>query len=188
MDEQQDTQEQQENPQDTRDAREERVVLSWEAASRPFKKRDREYYTTIAVIVFLLVLILFFAGQFLLIAVLISLAFVSYVLASVPPDHIRNTITTFGIRTGDQLYYWEELGRFWFSEKYKSTLLHVETARSFPAQLILVLGEEDQKEVKAAMLKYKVFETPRPTWLDKAAKWMQEKFPLEKEADEQIKK
>lgn len=164
-----------------RDQAEERQLYTWEAASRPFKKRDREYYTTIAIIVFLVSLILFFAGQFLFIAVLVSLAFVSYVLASVPPDHVRNVITTFGIRTGDQLFYWEELGRFWFSEKYKATLLHVETARAFPAQLLLVIDEQEKEKIKEVMLKYTIFEKPQPTWLDKAANWMQEKFPLERE-------
>ena len=31
-----------------------KTLLIWEAAVRPFKKRDREYYSTIAAIVFLL--------------------------------------------------------------------------------------------------------------------------------------
>lgn len=166
--------------QERRDRAEERLLIEWVAASRPFKKRDREYYTTIAIIVFLVSLILFFAGQFLFIAVVISLAFVAYVLASVAPDQIHNMITTFGIHTGDQLFYWEELGRFWFSEKFGSSLMHVETARAFPAQLILVLPKEDLEKMKEVMLKYSIFEKPQPTWLDKAATWMQEKFPLER--------
>jgi hypothetical protein len=160
---------------------EERLLVEWDAPSRPYKKRDREYYTTIAIIVFLLSLILFFAGQFLFIAVLISLAFVSYVLAAVPPDHIHIAITNFGIHVAEQMYYWQELGRFWFSEKYQSQLMHVETARAFPTQLILLLGEKQPEELKKIMLKYTVFEVPRDTWIDKTAKWMQEKFPLEKE-------
>ncbi len=164
-----------------RNKNEERVLLEWDAPSRPFKKRDREYYTTIAIIVFLLSLILFFAGQFLVIAVVLSFGFVSYVLASVPPDMVHTSITTFGIHIGTQMYYWQELGRFWFTVKYKADLLHVETARAFPAQLALLLGEKKTDEVKKVMLKYAVFETPRPTWLDNAAKWMQDKFPLEKE-------
>ncbi len=160
---------------------EEKIELAWEAPSRPFKKRDREYYTTVAIIVFLLSLILFFAGQFLVIAVVLSLGFVSYVLASVPPDMVRISISNFGIHVGDQMYYWQELGRFWFSTKYKADLLHIETARAFPAQLAILLGQTSVDEVKKAMLKYSVFEKPRATWLDNASKWMQDKFPLEKE-------
>ncbi|HSW89483.1 MAG TPA: hypothetical protein VLH19_01275 [Patescibacteria group bacterium] len=160
---------------------EEKVLLEWDAPARPFKKRDREYYTTIAVIVFLVSLILFFAGQFLFIAVVISLAFVSYVLASVAPDHIHNRVSTFGIHVGDQLFYWEELGRFWFTTKYGHDLMHVETARAFPGVLIVLLDGVEKENMKKIMLKYTVHEKPRPTWLDKAANWMQAKFPLDKD-------
>lgn len=161
---------------------EERTLITWSAPSRPFRKHDKEYYTTIAVIVFLLSLILFFAGQFLFIAVIVSLAFVSYVLAAIPPDPITISISTFGIHVGEQMYYWQELGRFWFTNKYGSEILHVETARAFPTQLILLLGDNSRKdEIKKIMLKHAVFETPKATWLDNAAKWMTDKFPLEKQ-------
>ncbi|HKY74256.1 MAG TPA: hypothetical protein VJ246_03025, partial [Patescibacteria group bacterium] len=63
----------------------EETLFEWESPERPFKKRDREYYTTIGIIVFLLSIILFFAGQFLPIAVVVAFAFLSYTLASVPP-------------------------------------------------------------------------------------------------------
>ena len=32
----------------------EETIIEWQAASRPFKKRDRQYYTTIIIIMFLL--------------------------------------------------------------------------------------------------------------------------------------
>ena len=164
-----------------RERNEEKVLLAWEAPSRPYRKRDKEFYTTIGIIVFLVSLILFFAGQFLFIAVVVSLAFVAYVLNTVPPEKIHNSITTFGIHTGDSLFYWEELGRFWFSEPKGAHLLHVETARAFPGVLILLLENVDKDELKKIMIKYTVFEKPKATWLDNAGKWLQEKFPLEKE-------
>lgn len=165
----------------SRERNEEKVLLEWNASSRPYKKRDREFYTTIAVIVFLVSLILFFAGQFLFIAVVVSVAFVAYVLNTVPPESVHNSITTFGIHTGDSIFYWEELGRFWFTEAYKTKLLHVETARAFPGVVILLLEGVDEETVKRIMTKYTVFEKPKATWLDNSAKWLQEKFPLEKE-------
>lgn len=164
-----------------RDRHEERLLFEWTAPSRPYKKRDKEFYTTIGIIVFLVSLILFFAGQFLFIAVVVSLAFVTYVLNTIPPEMVHNRITTFGIRTGDQLFYWEELGRFWFTTKYKSELLHVETGRAFPGVLILLLGDANKEELKKIMLKHTIFEKPKPTWVDNAAKWLQEKFPLDKD-------
>ncbi|MBP9700655.1 hypothetical protein KBD71_05240 [Candidatus Woesebacteria bacterium] len=169
-------------PVDTLDQHQERILYEWVAASRPYKKRDREFYTTIGVIVFLLSLILFFAGQFLFIAVVISAAFVAYVLNTIPPEDVHNAITTFGIRSGQQLFYWEELGRFWFTQKYKTSMLHVETARAFPGVLVLLLTDATQEEVlKKVLVKYTVFEKPKDTWVDKASLWLQEKFPLEKD-------
>src|SRR3989344_950540 len=70
------------------EAGEVRTLFSWEAPSRPFRKKDRSYYTTLAIIVILLVLILFLAKEFLLIATLLSLAFLAYVLAFVPPHKV----------------------------------------------------------------------------------------------------
>lgn len=160
---------------------EEKMLIQWDAPSRPYRKRDKEFYTTVGIIVFLVSLILFFAGQFLFIAVVVSLAFVAYVLNTVPPERIHNSVTTFGIHTGDGLFYWEELGRFWFTESNKTKLLHVETARAFPGVLILLLDTVNEDELKKIMIKYAVFEKPKPTWLDNAGKWLQEKFPLEKE-------
>lgn len=163
---------------------EEHLLLEWTAPSRPYKKRDREYYTTVGIIVVLVSLILLFAGQFLFMGVVIALAFVAYALAAVPPENVHNAITTFGVRTGagaDQVFYWEELGRFWFSNRYKSELLHIETSRAFPGQLILLLDGVNKEELKKILLQYTIFEKPRPTWLDKAAKWLQEKFPLDKD-------
>ena len=40
-----------------------KTLLKWQAPIRPFKKRDREYYTTIAAIVFLLAVILLFLKE-----------------------------------------------------------------------------------------------------------------------------
>jgi hypothetical protein len=156
----------------------EKVVLEWQAANRPFKKRNRQYYTTIAIIVFLISLILFFAGQFLPIAVVIAAGFLAYVLSAVPPETITNQITTYGIRNDAHLYYWEELGRFWYTEKHKQRLLHIEVAR-FPHQLTLLLGDRDEEEVTVVLGTVLLQEKPLPTTFDKAAAWLQEKIPLD---------
>ena len=75
-------------------------MLSWEATVRPFKKRDREYYSTIAAIVFLLAVILLFLKEWLLIAVMVALMFVAYVLATVVPEKTTHEINTRG--SGDR--------------------------------------------------------------------------------------
>ena len=61
-------------------------TIGWTAPARPFKPRDKKYFTTIGVTVLVIGLILVLVREFLLIGVIISLAFVSYVLATVKPD------------------------------------------------------------------------------------------------------
>ena len=158
----------------------EETLLSWDAAERPFKKRDREYYTTIAIIVALLCVILFFAGQFLPIAVVISFAFVSYALASVPPSSTTNHITTFGIRAGGKLYQWKDLGRFWFTTKLGQEVLNVEHHHTVLTKIMVLLGNMKKESIGEVLSQYLPQEVPPPTWLDKASSWLQEKFPLEK--------
>ncbi|MFH0942668.1 MAG: DUF5673 domain-containing protein [Candidatus Beckwithbacteria bacterium] len=158
-----------------------KTLLKWEAAVRPFKKRDREYYTTIAAIVFLLAVILLFLKEWLLIAVLIALMFVAYVLATVTPEKTEHEITTSGVVTGDKIYPWKELKRFWFSEKWKEVILNIETNLKFPGRLMMLLGGADKNKVKELLQKQVQFEEPEKTFMDRSAKWLSDKIPLEKE-------
>jgi hypothetical protein len=159
----------------------EQIIVEWHAPNRPFKKRNRQYYTTIAIIVFLICLILFFAGQFLPIAVVVAVGFLAYVLSAIPPEVVTNKLTTYGIRSAENLYYWTELGRFWFTERYGYTLVHVEVAR-FPHHLTLLLGDHTEEEMTELLSEVLLKEKPLPTTFDKAATWLQEKIPLDTEA------
>lgn len=158
----------------------EQTLLTWSAASRPFKRRNKQFYTTIGIIVFLVSIILFFAGQFLPIAVVISVAFLAYVLSSVPPHEATYRITTFGVRIEDQLYYWEELGRFWFDERYQQKMVHIEVAR-FPGRLTLMLGQLTETDVEELLKEVLIKQKPADTFFDTSAKWLQEKIPLDNE-------
>lgn len=155
-------------------------ILLWEAPSRPFKKRNKQFYSTVATIVVLISMILFFAGQFLPIAVVISVAFLAYVLSSVPPNNVKHKVTTYGFRLEDQLYYWEEMGRFWFEDKYGQRLIKIEVAR-FPGQLTILLGEVNQSDLEEILMEVLIKEKPKDTFFDKSAKWLQEKIPLDNE-------
>ncbi len=156
----------------------EETIVDWQATSRPFKKRSRQYFTTVAVIVLLISMILFFAGQFLPIAVVISVAFLGYVLSVVPPGMVNHSITTFGVRVEGNLYYWDELGRFWFSEKFGEKILHIEVGR-FPGRITLLLGEIAEEDMGELLSEVLINQKPAPTFIDKAAEWIQEKIPLE---------
>lgn len=166
------------------EAEEIKTLLSWKAPARPFKKKDRSYYTTIAILVILLIMIAFLAREFLLIGVLLSLAFVAYVLAFVPPHEINYRISTQGITIGEDFYFWHFLDSFWFKEKDGSKVLHVATRFRFPAQLMLVLGPpaggQNEEKVKKIVARFLPFvEVPYKSWMEKWSEGLQKHFPLE---------
>ena len=159
----------------------EKTLYSWVAPSRLFKHRTREFYSTVAALVFLLSLILFFAKEFLLIGVIMAIGFVSYVLASVPPEEVTHVLTNKGIRTGEKLFFWETLGRFWWQDKWKQTYVSIEAPGRIPNQVILLVGKGEKEEIDKIVKTYLINQKPEPTWFDNAAKWLSEKVPLESE-------
>lgn len=160
-------------------AKETNILLSWKAPLRPFKKQDREFWATVLSIVFLLAVILFFVREWLLIAVMVSLVFVYYAFSSVPPEEIENQILNKGIRfTGNQ-YPWEAITRYWFTKKWGQKILNLDLKEGFPGRLQLLLGDRREEEIKEILKKYISEETPRPSFLDRAANWLSQKFPLE---------
>ena len=183
--------EQKEHPQEVftpkmAEAGEVETLLSWEGPSRPFRKKDRSFYTTLAIIVFLLVLILLLAREFLLIGAILSVAFVTYVLAFVPPTKVHYKISTQGITIGEDFYFWHYLDSFWFKDKEGSKVLHIVTRFRFPAQLMLVIdsstGSEqmDEEKVKKTVARFLPFhEVPYRSTVEKWADGLQKHFPLE---------
>ena len=162
------------------EAEEIKTLLTWEASSRPFRKKDRSYYTTIAILAILLVLIAALAREFLLIGVILSFAFVTYVLAFVPPHNIKYRISTQGITIGEDFYFWHFLDAFWFKEKDGIKVLHIQTNLRFPGQLMLVLGTEDEVKVKKIVARFLPFvEVPYKSWMEKWSESLQKHFPLE---------
>jgi len=158
----------------------EQILLTWQAPSRIFKKRSRQYFATIVVIGLLISLILLFAGQFLPIAVVLSVVFLVYILSTVPPSTVNHKISNFGIWVENNLYYWEELGRYWYTEKLGQTLFNFEVAR-FPGRITILLGETSRDELESFLSQVLVNEKPAPTFFDKAADWIEKNIPLDKE-------
>lgn len=161
-----------------------RTLLSWEAPSRPYRKKDRSYYTTIAILVILIALIALMAKEILLIAVVFSLAFVAYVLGFIPPGDVKYKVSTQGITIGDHFYFWHTLDSFWFREKEGQKVLFVQTKIRFPGQLMLVLGPpaggQDEEEVKKEVAKFLPYhEIPQMSLIDHWAESLQKHFPLE---------
>lgn len=155
------------------------VLLTWTSPSRLFKKRDKEYFTNIGAIVFLLIVILIFAREFLLIAAVVSVVFLIYVLSTVPPEDVEHHITNLGIESAGHFYRWEELAEFWFEEQWGQTMMMVVPLMG--PRIIILLGREDKVKVRDIIAKHIPFrENPEKSWVDNAATWISEKVPLDK--------
>lgn len=157
------------------------VLLSWRSPSHPFKKRNRVFYQTVAAITFLLVVIVFFLREFMLIGVILSVAFVVYVISTVPPIEVEHKLTPLGFENAGRLFRWIELAAFWFEEKWGYKTLVMQTRLPFPAQIRAVLSKDTSEEkAKGIIGKYLLhLEKPPKSWTDNFSDWLSQKIPLE---------
>ncbi len=161
-----------------------KILYSWTAPIRPFKRRDREFWTTVIAIVVLVGLILLFVKEWFLVAAIISLTFVYYVLSTVEPEKDEYKLTNRGLIYAGQTYPWENINQFWFSEKYGQKVVNFEVRGGLLGRVTILVGEGSQEQIKEILLKYLMEEEVRPNFLDKAADWIQKKVPLESEKKE----
>lgn len=161
------------------EVKKEATLLHWSSPSRLFKKRDKEYFTNIGAIVFLLLIIFVFAKEFMLIVAILSIVFFIYVLSTVPPEDVAHKITNLGIESAGHFYRWEQLSEFWFEEQWGQTML---VLRPFVGtRIILLLGTQSKDKVKDLVANHIPFrDQPEKTWVDNAANWLTEKIPLDK--------
>jgi hypothetical protein len=167
------------SPVEVMSVRELKTLLIWKAPVRPFKRRDKEFWTTAGSIAFLLAVILFFIKEWVLIIVIIAIMFVYYVLSHVQPEEIEHSITNRGIRFAGKDYPWEALTQFWFSEKFGEKILNVQTLMMYPGRLQMLLGKMTEKEVTEILKKYLLQETPEPTVMERTTDWFSKKIPIE---------
>jgi len=165
--------------------KEEKTLFSWEALERPYKKRDKEFWTTILSILGLVSLILFFVKEWFLIAALVSLAFLYYVLTTIPPQKAKYRITNKGIfLTPAERLNWEILKRFWISEKWGYHVLNLETWLKFPRVVSFVIPKKDLKGIKKILVKYLPEQENSPQFVDKFSTWLANKIPIEQNSKE----
>ena len=160
------------------------TVYSWKSPSRPFKRRNREVFTTLGAMIILVSLILLFAKEIMLIAVIVSAFFVFYALNTTPPVEVEHNIMTDGIDSSGHHYNFKELRDFWFTDRYEHRVMYVDTKAKFPGRLVLILeNREDEAKIKEILLKNLTYrEKPERTWIDDATDWLSKRVPLEKTA------
>lgn len=157
------------------------TLLSWSAPGRPFKKRGKQFYLNALLIAFLTEVILFLFSQYVLMFLVVSLVFLGFAFASVPPRSFHYRISTEGIMIEDHFYIWHELYDFYFRRRQGEDILYVRTEDFFPGALVIPLGEMHKDQLKQALLPFLPYrEVVKPTFMDKSADWLSKNFPLER--------
>lgn len=154
-------------------------LLEWEMPSRVFRKRGEDYFSKIGFTALGIGLVLIFFKEFLLLVVVLALAFVAYVLGTVPPEKIKHKITSHGVTSAGHSYLWSELKEFWLTEKEGESVLHLTTNLRFPPQLLILLDplkKAKAEEILSEHLPHR--EAPQEGWLDKASNWAAGKLNL----------
>jgi len=154
----------------------ERDLVIWEAPSRHFKKRGREFYISIFAIVALVGFIFLIIEGIMPVILLASLTFLFYVLSTVEPDKIQYKITNKGIKIAEKITEWDFISNFWFSEKSGAITLNIQTLL-FPGKLELIVDGGKRKEIKKNLLKYVPEEKTPTSSGEKALKWVSKRIP-----------
>ena len=156
------------------------TLIQWQSPSHPYKKRSKLFYQTVAAFTFLLVVIVFFLHEFLIIGVILSVAFVIYAIYSVPPITIEHKITPLGFENAGRLFRWQELYSFWFEEKWGNKILVIQTHLPFFSQARAIIEKEFESKIKQIIGKYLLFvEKPPKSMVDRLTDWVQKSIPLE---------
>jgi hypothetical protein len=154
----------------------EKDLFIWTAPARPFKRRDRKFYMTVVVVAIIVGIVLFLFEGFMPVILIISVLFLFYIMNTVEPDNIEYKITNEGIKIAGRKNKWGGLGRFWFTRRFDSELLIIETS-TLPGRLEIVVSSNVKETVRKTLSSYLPEEEIPPAWLDKAANWFSKKLP-----------
>lgn len=158
-----------------------RTFLAWTAPGRPFKKKSRQYFITAILITILIEVLLFLFSQYVLMMVVLSLVFLTFSLATVPPANFHYRISTEGIMIENHFFIWQELYDFYFRKREGVEVLHVRTHAFIPGELTLTFGDLNKEQIKNVLLPYLPYrEVVEPTFMEKSGEWLTRTFPLEK--------
>jgi hypothetical protein len=153
-----------------------RELYKWTAASRPFKRRDRDFWVTLISIATIIGLIMFLIEGPMPVILIIAIIFLFYVLSTVEPENIEYKVTSRGIKIADRNTHWDLLTRFWFTDRFNSEILVFEMV-VLPGRLELVINPSDKENLRKVLSEYLIEEEAPPSNLDKAANWFSNKFP-----------
>lgn len=156
------------------------TIIEWSAPGRPFKKRAKQFFLTSLLIMLLVEVILFLFSEYLLMVAVVSLVFLAFALSIVPPKDFNYRISSEGIQIEDRFFIWKELYDFYFIKNTQEETLQVRTEDYFPGELTITFAPENKETIKNALIAYLPFrEYVKPTFMEKAARWLSRNFPLD---------
>ncbi len=154
----------------------EKLLLTWQAPSRPFKRRSRDFYVTLVAMSSMVGLVIFLIEGFMPIVLLISLVFLFYVLSTVEPEIIEYQITDKGIKIASKTTNWQLMNRYWFTNRFGSTLLVIETF-NLPGRMELVVDPGSTDKINDILKEYLIYEEIPPSNLDRVTAWFSKFLP-----------
>ncbi len=154
----------------------EKDLVTWMAPSRPFKRRDRQFYVTTFAIAGIVSLVLFLAEGIMPVLLIISLVFLYYVLSTVEPENIEYKITSKGVKVAGKLTPWGLFDRFWFGKRFDSDLLILETL-TLPGRVEMVIKPDVKDSLKKEISAFISYKEVPPSGLDKLTGWFVGKLP-----------
>lgn len=156
----------------------EKVLLEFEAYDRPHKVWTKEFYSSVIVIAFLVSVILYFIEGVMPVVVIWALVFMLWAMAKTEPAIVKVSLTSWGLRTTDKVYRYEEMVNFWFETKWTNRLMRINLS-GLPWHLVVVIDPSQEEKIKSLVGKNVIYLEPEITWIDRAIKWVGKKMPLE---------
>jgi hypothetical protein len=155
-----------------------RILLEWSAPERPFHRLNKQVFSTILSLAFLVGVILFFIEGTMPVITLIAIIFFFYILGTIPPRMITHRLTNWGVETEGHRWPWDIMTRYWIEGQENSRMIVIELIAGFPRHLRLLLGEQKEDKIKTLLEKYLIYDRPQANWLEKLETWLKTKINL----------
>ena len=117
----------------------EKTLLIWEGPERPFKARDRKYYSGMISIEVVLFLFLMFAGQYILVLVFLSVLFAAYSLYSIPPKKIPYVLTDVGVEIDGEKRPWSAFKGYFITKNLDQKIINLEISTKNLLNLVYLI-------------------------------------------------
>lgn len=165
-------------PEISKNSRDEKILLEWTAYERPQKKWSKEFYSSVIVMAFLASIIFYFIEGIMPVLVIWSMVFMLWAMSRSEPRLESYALSSWGLKTIERTYRYENMTAFWFESKWGGRLLRINLAQA-PWHIVIVTDPAKENQIKRTMLDHVIYQEPPVTFLDRVVKWLGDKVPLE---------